>query len=220
MKILFKIFKIIIYTVLILVIIFNLISMLSMKFSNSEYPIIFGYTYFNVVSGSMEPTIDIGDDIVIKLTKDVSENDVITFVEDGAFVTHRIVRIDGENIITKGDNNDSEDDPKTIDAVVGKLVLVIPLLGKIRYTITNVYFVIVLILVYIIYLFVSNSSNKKAENIKTEDETEVVNDIENIETIIEETQFENVKIGKPRKIKRKGAKPKRVKQRNKKGKHS
>ena len=216
MKILFKIFKIIIYTVLILVIIFNLISMLSMKFSNSEYPIIFGYTYFNVVSGSMEPTIDIGDDIVVKLTKDVSENDVITFVEDGAFVTHRIVRIDGENIITKGDNNDSEDDPKTIDAVVGKLVLVIPLLGKIRYTITNVYFVIVLILVYIIYLFVSNSNNKKAENIKTE----VVNDIENIETIIEETQFENAKIGKPRKIKRKGAKPKRVKQRNKKGKHS
>lgn len=158
-----KAFEIILQIILILVIIINLLSIISVKLMKNSYPKVFGYSYFSVISGSMEPTIDVGDEVIVKLTQDVKEDDIVTYSEDGVFVTHRIVKLDGEDIITKGDNNDSVDNPKKIYSVIGKVVLIIPLLGKIKYIITNKYFVICLIAAYIIYSIVVNKSDEEEE---------------------------------------------------------
>lgn len=158
-KIIGTIFRII----LIVIIVINLISIISLRLTDKGYPDIFGYSYFSVLSGSMEPTIKVGDEIIIKITDDVKENDIITFHEEDSFVTHRLLRIEGNNLITKGDANDSEDDPVSKERLVGKVILTIPFLGKIKFVITNTYFLIVLVLAYIINEFIINKKEKEAK---------------------------------------------------------
>jgi signal peptidase len=84
-----------------------------------------GYSIFQVITGSMEDTIKIKDIVIVKITKDVDVDDIITYESNGNFVTHRIIQKDSENIITKGDANNAEDDPITEDVVVGKVVFII-----------------------------------------------------------------------------------------------
>lgn len=86
------------------------------KVSNGE-PSIFGYQLKMVLSGSMEPDIQTGSVIAVKLGGDMSrfnKDDVITFREENkSLVTHRISEVihGGDNVSyrTKGDNNDGPD---------------------------------------------------------------------------------------------------------------
>ena len=81
---------------------------------------------FSTATGSMAPTIEIGDIVFVKIgNDDVKEQDIVTYKKDGKFITHRIIKIDGENIITKGDNNNTADKEITKDVIVGKVVSII-----------------------------------------------------------------------------------------------
>jgi signal peptidase len=90
---------------------------------------------FVVLSGSMEPTIFIGDIVITKKQDDYRKNDVITFYgPEGRIVTHRIVEIkenkDHRTFFTKGDANRSEDDAQIQqEQIIGKVIFVIPKLG-------------------------------------------------------------------------------------------
>ena len=163
MKKILKVLEIIFRIILIFVIIINVISIVSMKIMKNGYPNVFGYSYFSVISGSMSPKIEIGDELIIKLTKDVKIDDIITFEEDGAYVTHRLISMDNDTLITKGDNNDTEDDAFNIEKVVGKVVLIIPMLGQIKYVITNIYFVIGLVVVYVFYELIMKKEEEELE---------------------------------------------------------
>lgn len=85
------------------------------KASGGE-PQIFGYQLKTVLSGSMEPGIQTGSIISVKLVEDKTnfkEGDVITFMEEDILITHRITEVvqSGDNVLyrTKGDNNNAED---------------------------------------------------------------------------------------------------------------
>ena len=52
------------------------------------------------------------------------KRDIITYKSDNAFITHRIIKMDGDSIIAKGDNNNTQDKPITKDAVLGKVVFI------------------------------------------------------------------------------------------------
>ena len=96
-------------------------------------PSIFGYGIYTVVSGSMTPTLKVGDVILVKKAEspaDLQKGDIITFRGQGKLsgkvVTHRIVsdgvEADG-SIVTCGDANYGlQDDPITFDDVIGKMV--------------------------------------------------------------------------------------------------
>lgn len=133
MKRIKKIVFILLSIILGLILIFNIYNFISLKVLHKDFAAIKGYTMLEVVSGSMEPTIHVGDIIIINtLEKEVKENDIITFKDkEGAFVTHRVILMDKENLITKGDNNDSEDNAITKDHIVGKYVTKINGGGKI-----------------------------------------------------------------------------------------
>ena len=91
-----------------------------------DYANVFGYTYFVVATGSMSGTIEVNDVVIVKLGQDVNVNDVITYQgEQGEFITHRVVKKVGNQIITQGDVNNTEDDPITKDDVVGTVKFVI-----------------------------------------------------------------------------------------------
>jgi signal peptidase len=89
------------------------------------------YSSYLVQSGSMSPTIKVGDFILTKSTPNYQPNDIITFVtKDNRVVTHRIIKIDASKFVTKGDANQSSDlEPVSQNQIVGKHLATIPLLG-------------------------------------------------------------------------------------------
>lgn len=119
------------YTVIFLfcIILMNFISIKSEKAFN-----IIGFRTYTVLSGSMKPKIDPGDIVMIinKNKVNLNKNDIITFKEDSTVITHRIVDLEDDGYITKGDNNNSIDaftvNPEN---VLGKVIFRIPKLGYI-----------------------------------------------------------------------------------------
>lgn len=94
-----------------------------------------GFRFVYVVSGSMEPEIATGSLCIINTNTEVKtlkEGDVIAFRSGSMEVTHRIVRVDQDGFITKGDANESEDAGVVpFEHVIGKNVLWIPYAGMI-----------------------------------------------------------------------------------------
>ena len=87
-----------------------------------------------VSTGSMEPTIDIGDAVLAKKVNSINsikEGDVIVYKDDEQLIVHRINRIVKEDgvvtIKTKGDANNIEDEiDLSIEDIHGKVLLTIP----------------------------------------------------------------------------------------------
>lgn len=151
MKRIKKIVFVILSILLGLVLAFNVYNFISIKVLHKDLAAINGYALLEVVSGSMEPTIYKGDMIIINTKeKDYKENDIITFRgKEGEFVTHRIKYIDGKTMITKGDNNNTEDDAITVSSIVGKYVTKINGAGRILSSFKNPF---TLVMIFIIGL--------------------------------------------------------------------
>ena len=91
---------------------------------------ILGYNYKTVLTGSMEPAIPVGSIVITKEQSSYEIEDIISFQEEGAIITHRIISIDRERYITKGDANNVADTEKVQQKqILGKVILTIPLLG-------------------------------------------------------------------------------------------
>lgn len=92
------------------------------KFLKKNYANILGYTAFEVVTGSMSNTINVGDVVLVEITKDVAENDIIVYESEDGIITHRLISINDDNLITKGDANNKEDEPIKNEQVIGKVI--------------------------------------------------------------------------------------------------
>lgn len=122
MKIVKKIVVGILCFLLGLFIIYNVYRFVCTKILKKDIATIGGYAALEVVSGSMEPTLHIGDMIVINTkSKNYKVGDIVTFYDkEGSFTTHRIISLDEEKMITKGDNNNKEDEPTERTKIIGK----------------------------------------------------------------------------------------------------
>mgnify|MGYP004606951509 CR=1 FL=1 len=105
--------RLILIPILILLIIINLSFLIKKEF--------LGYRIFVVQTGSMSPTLEVGDYIIIKKQDSYSINDIITYKLGNSFITHRIVSLDP--ITTKGDNNNTNDEPIKQEDIVGKYII-------------------------------------------------------------------------------------------------
>lgn len=82
---------------------------------DKEDAYVFGYKPIYVLSGSMEPTMMTDSVIIVKQTSpdEIDVGDIVLFkvTENGKskLITHRIVGFNGEEVITKGDNNKVKD---------------------------------------------------------------------------------------------------------------
>ena len=120
----------------------------------------------------MEPTIHIGDVILIQPDNSYQKNDVVTFTDsEGRTVTHRIIEETPQGFITKGDANQTPD-PRTVaqSSIQGKVIFTIPKLGFLvafSKTKTGILLFIVVPVVIIIYdqirAVVQELSKKKKE---------------------------------------------------------
>lgn len=154
-----KIFKITIIIILVFIMALNI------KISNNIV-LFFGYSKLNVVSGSMSPTINVGDMILIKESKNYDVGDIITFKEDDSFVTHRIVKKESNGFVTKGDfNNKNDNSIVTNDKIIGKVVHISPSLGKKASKVNNPVILIAIFLIGIIIVMLI-PTKKKTESDK------------------------------------------------------
>lgn len=111
--------------ILLVILIVVLYCYAQLKIFNKNYINLCGYTVFRVITGSMADTIKPQDIVIVKITKDVEINDIITYKSNDDFITHRLIDKTEENLITKGDANTSEDTPISNEDVVGKVVYII-----------------------------------------------------------------------------------------------
>ena len=151
------------FLILILVIYGKLVT----TFGKNSYPNYFGYTFFEVASGSMEPALHVNDVVLVKITKEnLQKNDIIAFHINNAIITHRILFIDGEVITVKGDSNNVVDKPITRKQVIGKIVKVFPELGIWKKVLSDpkiLFAIFVTLLLFDFALSYSNKENKKIE---------------------------------------------------------
>ena len=126
---------------LVLIVIFVVFTLISRVMG--ETPSVFGYYIFRVSSDSMEPTLMVGDVILVKAAdaEEVQKDDIITYQsKDGSMygreVTHRVVSGPVEKngtyyYQTQGDADGAPLDMAiTYDQIEGKYVRKLPLISK------------------------------------------------------------------------------------------
>ncbi len=116
------IFKSILTILIICIMAIILINFIQLKILKKEYPNFFGYSFFEVVTNSMAPTIKTNDIIIVKLDAEIKKDDIITYKKDNTFVTHRVTDIINDLYIAKGDANNIGDKPISKASVVGKVI--------------------------------------------------------------------------------------------------
>lgn len=174
----FQIFIDILIVIVTLLVFLSLYNMIAIKLLHKNQSNIFGITIFEVISGSMEPTINVKDLIVVSQTDTIKENDIITYRDNNDFITHRVIKIDGEILTTKGDSNNSSDTKINKSKIVGKVILVIPKGGIIREILINpkviISVVITLILSSLCISYIPKNKREKIEFIELEEPIEFI----------------------------------------------
>lgn len=155
---------------------------------NGESPTVFGYSIHRIITGSMEPTLMIGDVILNKEVKDHSDidiGDIVTFQGDVRFgnqkVTHRVVVAPYDDngklvLVTKGDANEKEDGVIEFSSVESKYLTKVGFLTTVYSVFFSTWgfliFIFLLVLIFfdeivnIIKLTVGTANEGKTESIQ------------------------------------------------------
>ncbi len=160
-------------------------------------PTVFGYSFFRVSSGSMEPELSVGDvilDRTIDDPKSIQVGDTVTFKSHelgDIMVTHKVIVAPYEKngrlmLQTQGIANELPDKPITADSVKGVLITKIPFLKEVYNIFLSPWGLLILIAL-IILIFIDEIIT--IVKILTHNE-KMVKDGESINDIIDRLQAE------------------------------
>lgn len=184
--------------IVIVSIFFALYGLFQISILNKSYANYFGYGLFEVESGSMEPTIKVKDMVIVKKTDKIAKNDIITYELDKSFITHRVVKVEKNKVITKGDSNNHEDKTIPRKSVVGKVVKICPKFGIWKKILLSPIVLIAMAITMLLFSvgfsfedkkFKLGRKHKKKDNIVKEKEETPLEEHEK-ETSVEETDNE------------------------------
>ncbi len=166
MKIVKKGFRLFCSLLLILIAIYNCLILTQKWIGKEKIPEIFGYRNLIVLTGSMAPTFQKGDVVIVKETDEIQKNDIISFEQNHTIVTHRVIEIKEEkgtiSFVTKGDANSGIDEEEVKkEEVLGKYVTAIPKLGTILLFLKRP--IVLLILFFVIGLGYAVSGEKESK---------------------------------------------------------
>ena len=94
------------------------------------FPMPFGIGFANVVSGSMEPVLKKGTLLLVRKKADAEIGDIVVYQSGESIIVHRIISAEGDQVITKGDANETEDIPIKRSQIKGVVMFKIPEIGK------------------------------------------------------------------------------------------
>ena len=124
----------------------------------------FGYQSFKVISGSMEPAIMVSDKIIVKQQKNYQIGDIITYKSGDEYITHRIIEIDKDKVITKGDANNTNDEPILIEQIIGKVIYNYNINGLSKILEKPLFWVMFFIIGVIITLMIPEAGKHRRKN--------------------------------------------------------
>lgn len=155
----------------------NIYNFIQIRVLHKDVGTINGYAFLEVISGSMEPTIKVGDLVVINTNdKDIKENDVITYASpNGSLVTHRVTESSSNGFITKGDANNTVDE-KIVNKnnIVGKYTFRIPYFGIVLNAFQKPLTLILILIIGIIICILKSTDENGIPNDLSEEEKEFI----------------------------------------------
>lgn len=121
-----NIIQIVLAAIMVLIILLCAMFIINTLTHKDEPSKIFGFYIFELSGDSMRPEYKKGDLVFVKAPKDgVYMTDmVVTYKsKDGATITHKIVKIEGDLITCRGtsENNTTDDAPITADMIYGQV---------------------------------------------------------------------------------------------------
>lgn len=156
---------------------FNVYSFNASSLTGNAVPMPFGIGMSTVLSGSMEPTISVGDLLIIKEQDSYKVDDIVVYQSGRMPVVHRITDISEEMVTTKGDANNTSDEPFSIKNIKGEVVAVIPWIGNVLWALKSpVGFIVVLALAILLieFSFRSGKEEKESEKAKLQKELDAL----------------------------------------------
>ena len=168
-----RIVSICVYIILIPILIYNINLIIKAIINPNETPSFLGIKTYVIISGSMEPKINIGDIVIEKSIKNKEEEikigDIISYRSGQTIITHRIINIEEDEngilrITTKGDNNNTEDSERIlINNIEGKVIMIIPKIGYITLLLRDKIIIIVVFIIAYIYIEQIEKIKRKKE---------------------------------------------------------
>ena len=165
-----KIIKIFLYICFVFLLIYNITVMIQKICNPNQIPNFLGYKNFIILSGSMEDTLNVGDIIFTKEKSEIKNGDIISYREEQAVITHRVIDIIEQNrktfYKTKGDANKSIDkELVSPDEIEGIYCFKIPKIGIVIVLLqSKIGIITFLIILFILYIFINKTNQKKEKN--------------------------------------------------------
>ena len=97
--------------------------------TGNAVPMPFGVGASVVLSGSMEPALSVGDLLIFTEEENYEVGDVVVYQSGRTPVVHRIIALDAQTVTTRGDANNTADEPFGVQLIKGKVVTAVPLVG-------------------------------------------------------------------------------------------
>mgnify|MGYP001617758227 FL=1 len=109
--------NLLIYLAIVALIVWGLPQFLSWKLG-TQYPIA------AITSGSMWPALKEDDIVLIKKIpkEEIKVGDIVVWTNDKGFTIHRVVKLNPNTLVTKGDANFAQDPPVKYEEIVGRTV--------------------------------------------------------------------------------------------------
>lgn len=143
--------------------ILNLYTIVMQQVFDEQNPSVFGFSSAVVISGSMEPAISVDDMVIVRAQESYELQDIVMYEGGQSTVTHRIVAVEDGAYITRGDSNNADDPAVTAERIIGKVVCIIPGVGKIISFIKTPLGMCILVLLALAVLMLPDAWNKGKE---------------------------------------------------------
>lgn len=80
-----------------------------------------GLLRLRIVSDSMQPLIDVGEELLVTSLplEGIHRGDLVVYQVKSAFITHRVIAVTDEHVLTKGDNRLKIDQPVCLHNIIG-----------------------------------------------------------------------------------------------------
>ena len=160
----------------------NIYTINASRIVGNAVPMPFGIGAAVVLSGSMEPVINVDDLVIVVKTDNFEVGDIIVFQEGRIAITHRIVEINDEYVITRGEANNTNDTPLSYEQIKGKVIMVIPYVGYVIHKIQTPLGTFLIIGLAIMLFELSFINKKEQDN----------NELEEIKREIQELKEKNM----------------------------
>ena len=128
----------------------------------NDMPMPFGVGASVVLSGSMEPTLQINDLVIIREAETYEVGDIVVYQSGRMGVIHRLIALEDGMALTQGDANNAPDEPIPAASIQGKLVLRVPYAGIAVQAIQSLPGTLTIVALAV-WLLIRSRQNEKAE---------------------------------------------------------